>query len=105
MATSKVKELEKQLEEAENEAAFFRLFYRERLAGLAQLLDGHAYYNRDPRIRQYALKVPEVIERLKRFMKDAENPDLCHDICKSMYFCDRPKGHEGSHAEGELVWP
>lgn len=102
----------KMLAEAEEREMFLLLFYRERVARLAQRLESQEGSKRALRKRHKKntladldLNMDQVAKFLLEFIRRAENPDICNDICKSMYFCDRKKGHKGRHGEWCGEWP
>ena len=79
---------------------FLRLFYRERVGRLAQALRTNETLStamRGMHKRAIAATLEEIVIR-------AEDDCKCNDICKSMYFCDREKGHKGLHRENKLTW-
>jgi hypothetical protein len=78
---------------------FFRLYYREKVSRLAQTLDSHV---KTPQFG--VMPMTEVVDALSRFVREAEDEDMCHDMCKNMYFCTRKKGHRGRHSENEMLF-
>ena len=113
-------------EEPSERELFLLLFYRERVGRLVQRLRLQAGYKEAIRrkhqkdtLKEHNATVPQIAEWLALFIARAEDETRCNDICKSMYFCDRKKGHTGPHGEwvfaepvpkkvggpGWLVWP
>ena len=99
----------------EDRALFLLLFYRERitrLAGRLQLQEDVKRKMREKHRRHatkgYGLRIDEIAAFLIEVVQRAEDETRCNDICKSMYFCDRKKGHKGKHREsvgnGGLYW-
>jgi len=85
---------------------FLLLFYRERVARLAQRLDlqegakaALRKQHRKHTTREWHLNPAQIGKFLYGFIARAEDGTRCNDICKSMYFCDLKKGHKGKHGE------
>jgi len=43
-------------------------------------------------------------EALNQLIERIMDPSKCNACCKDLYWCDLPKNHKGSHAEGCLMW-
>lgn len=112
--------------EAEAREMFLLLFYRERVSRLAQRLRSETDYkaairrkHEKDKLKEHDATVPQIAEWLGQFIARAEDETRCNDTIKSIYFCDRKKGHKGNHGEwcgaepvpkkvggpGWLVWP
>lgn len=86
--------------EPDEKELFLRLYYRERVGRLAQTL---ALQAQTPEAGVMTTK--EIADHLARFVKEAEDEKLCHNMCKDMYFCNRRRNHKGQHSEdGVLFW-
>ena len=83
---------------------FLTLFYRERLARLAQYLILQEGAGNDPRFRDLKLSAGQIADLLYGFIRAAEAPDRCLDDCKSLYFCEKRARHRGRHKEGTISW-
>jgi tRNA U34 5-methylaminomethyl-2-thiouridine-forming methyltransferase MnmC len=78
---------------------------------LAQRLGSEAEYKKLLRkrrkrdsLKEFHATVPQIAEWLEQIVRRAEDETFCNNICKSMYFCYRKKGHKGLHREGALSW-
>jgi len=92
--------------ESEEQRMFLLLFYRERIGRLVQRLQAQDGYkqvirrkHRRDTLQGHDATLPLVAEWLADFIRRAEDDTRCNDLCKSMYFCDRKKGHKGKHGE------
>jgi len=90
----------------EEERAFLLLYYRQELRSLVQRLelqedckDTSKRKHKKYPFSKYDLSIRQIAELLQHFVRKAEELDKCHDICKSMYFCDLPLGHKGKHLD------
>ena len=91
--------------ESEEQRLFLLLFYRESLARLAQRLDlqegakAAVRKRHQKNTREWDLNPKQISVFLYEFIRRAQDDTRCNDLCKSMYFCDRKKGHKGKHGE------
>lgn len=88
------------------ERTFLLLYYRQELGSLIQRLelqeDSKEVFKRKHKkypYSKYDVSLRDVAERLQYVVRTAQDLDKCHDICKSMYFCDLPRGHKGKHLD------
>jgi len=98
--------LAKSAVKAADERLFLLLFYRERLGRLSQRLESQEgakaalrKRHRKNTLSEWDLNPAQIGKFLMDFVRRAEDDTRCNDLCKSMYFCDRKKGHTGKHGE------
>lgn len=98
--------VEEQRDMLEERMLFLLLFYRERISRLAGSLIDNAAYKKVIRKKHkksilgvYDWSTEQVGQFLAEFVRRAEDETRCNNICKSMYFCDKKKGHKGPHVE------
>ncbi len=95
----------------EEQRHFLFLFYAVNLANLAYRIESQegakATLKRKHKkypYSEYDISLAQVSEYLLYLVKEAQDLDKCHDICKSLYFCVLRRGHKGKHRdETELL--
>ena len=75
--------------------------YPKRMKPSPDRTQGHIDYIQERRSPDFNKKV---IEGTKKILSGILDWDRCNDNCKSMYFCEKKKGHKGSHLYGGLAW-